>query len=113
MGKVPDVGLGGLPKRLRWARAASGLTGAQMAERLESAAGRAVAGSTITGWERGVSVPGLHFIECWAEITDVDLLWLTYGRVTASAVASPDGESDGSSTKWYVSPDQQVFPIAA
>lgn len=63
----------GLPRRLRDARKAAGLTQQDVAERLE------VHPMSVSNWERGVTVPERERVAALAKLYDVEEAVLAYG----------------------------------
>lgn len=72
----PSPAHASLPERVKRARKALGLTGAELARRAN------VSRMTITHLEAGDTVPGVDTVEALAKALEVDPCWLAYGRGT-------------------------------
>ena len=74
----------GMRHRLRIAREEAGL------EQIDVAKELGVGRSTVSNYERGLTVPGKLVVNAWAVVCDVDVEWLK-GNDEAPAGQGPDG----------------------
>lgn len=79
-----------LQNRLRIAREWRGLEQADLAREL------GVGRSTVSNYERGVTIPGKLVINAWAVACDVDIEWLRTGQTEDPRPGPGEGLSAGS-----------------
>lgn len=91
MARIPGMKIG---DRIRLARSTARLDAKEIAHAL------GLSTSAVTSWERGRTQPSLERIEQLAELLDVDVVWLAFGRETVS-VAATEGASPDLPTSRY------------